>query len=224
MALVIKNLHFTYKGAGKETIRGIDLKLEESSFTVISGPNGSGKTTLAKLMCGILKPTSGSVDTDGVGIFFQVPENQLFEATVLEDVMFGPTNFGRSKQQAREDAVKALESVGIAEELYSRDPFRLSDGQKRLVALAGVLACGFTTLVLDEVAAGLDWKTEQRVFEILKNLQKNGMTIIVISHDPEHAAYADRYLHLEEGTISEGVPDPDILALIDEDPHFFPEI
>ena len=224
MALEIKNLHFTYKGAGKETIRGIDLKLEDGSFTVISGPNGSGKTTFAKLLCGILKPTAGKIDADNVGILFQVPENQLFEATVLEDVMFGPLNFGRSKDQAHTDAVKALESVGIEEGLYSRDPFRLSDGQKRLVALAGVLACGFRTLVLDEVAAGLDWKTEQKVFAILKNLQKSGMTVIVISHDPGHAQYADRYMYLKDGTISDGVPDPDILTLIEKDPHFFPEV
>jgi len=224
MALELKNLHFTYKGAEKETIRGIDLKLESGSFTVISGPNGSGKTTLSKLLCGILKPTLGSIDADGVGILFQVPENQLFQATVLEDVMFGPLNFGRTRDQAREDAIRALESVGIGEEFYSRDPFRLSDGQKRLVALAGVLACGFTTLVLDEVAAGLDWKTEQKVFEILKNLQKSGMTIIVISHDPGHAQYADRYLHMKGGVLSDGVPDPDILTLIEKDIHFFPEI
>jgi len=224
MALELKNLHFTYKGAEKETIRGIDLKLESGSFTVISGPNGSGKTTLSKLLCGILKPTLGSIDADGVGILFQVPENQLFQATVLEDVMFGPMNFGRTRDQAREDAIRALESVGIGEEFYPRDPFRLSDGQKRLVALAGVLACGFTTLVLDEVAAGLDWKTEQKVFEILKNLQKSGMTIIVISHDPGHAQYADRYLHMKGGVLSDGVPDPDILTLIEKDIHFFPEI
>jgi len=211
MALEIKNLHFTYREGTKEALKGIDLTLENGSFTVISGPNGSGKTTLAKLLNGLLKPSSGSVLIDGnpvdaksVGILFQVPENQLFEATVLEDVMFGPVNFGRTKEEAREDAVRALTSVGIGENFYNRDPFRLSDGQKRLAALAGVLATGCTTLVLDEVAAGLDWSAEQRVFSILKNLQSQGMTIVVISHNPEHAVvYADKYVCLKDGLIEE---------------------
>jgi len=203
MALVIKNLHYTYK-TGKKALNGINLTIEEGSFTVISGPNGSGKTTLAKLLVGLLKPTEGSIDAKNVGILFQVPENQLFETTVIEDVMFGPINFGRTKEQAREDAIKALKSVGITEAFYNRDPFRLSDGQKRLVALAGVLATGCTTLVLDEVAAGLDWNAEQRVFGILKNLQSQGMTIIVISHNPEHAVqYADKYIYLKDGLIEE---------------------
>jgi len=208
MALEIKNLHYTYR-EGTKALKGIDLTVETGSFTVISGPNGSGKTTLAKLLNGLLKPTEGSILLDGkpvdaksVGILFQVPENQLFEATVIEDVMFGPVNFGRTEEQAREDAKKALTSVGIGESFYNRDPFRLSDGQKRLVALAGVLATGCKTLVLDEVAAGLDWNAEQKVFNILKNLQSQGMTIIVISHNPEHAVkHADKYVYLKDGLI-----------------------
>jgi len=214
MALEIKNLRYTYKAGTKEekqAIRGIDLIIENGSFVVVSGSNGSGKTTLAKLLNGLLKPTQGSITADGkavdaktVGILFQVPENQLFEATVLDDVMFGPVNFGRTREQAREDAVKALKSVGIPESLYSRDPFRLSDGQKRLVALAGVLASGCRILVLDEIAAGLDWQAQQRVFAILKNLQKQGMTVIVISHNGEHAVrYADRYVCLKDGLVDE---------------------
>lgn len=208
MSIEIKNLCYSYNAGKKEekqAIKGINLSIEDASFVVISGPNGSGKTTLAKLLNGLLKPTQGSISSDGtVGILFQVPENQLFEATVLEDVMFGPLNFGRTKQEAREDAIKALKEVGISESLYTRDPFRLSDGQKRLVALAGVLALGCKALVLDEIAAGLDWHAEQRVFKILKNLQRNGMTIIVISHNGEHAAlYADKYVYLKDGQIDE---------------------
>lgn len=206
MLIEIKNLCYSYNAGKKEekqAIKGINLSIEDASFVVISGPNGSGKTTLAKLLNGLFKPTQGSVTADGtVGILFQVPENQLFEATVLEDVMFGPMNFGKAKQDAKEDAIKALKEVGISESLYTRDPFRLSDGQKRLVALAGVLALGCKALVLDEIAAGLDWQAEQRVFKILKKLQKAGMTIIVISHNPEHAAlYADKYIYLRDGQI-----------------------
>jgi len=138
-----------------------------------------------------------------VGILFQQPETQLFARTVVEDAMFGPLNLGRGRTQAREDALWALGCTGLDQSLYDRDPFSLSDGQKRLAALAGVLAMRVCVLVLDEPDAGLDHAACQKVFDTLKQLQREGMTVIVISHDIENAClYADNLVIMEKGRIA----------------------
>lgn len=247
MALEIRNLCYSYnRGTAEETkvLDNINLTVDNGEFAVISGPNGSGKTTLVKHLNGLLKPTSGSVlyngkpvDVRTTGVLFQTPETQLFESTVLADVMFGPLNLGKTEKEAREIAIKMLEISGLGEKYHERDPFSLSNGEKRLAALAGVLAVSCSVLVLDEVTSGLDYESEKRVFSILKKLQRDGMTIVLVSHNPEHALlYCNRYFYIEKGHIVEGAKpvtdaelfsrrfaDPNILALLKEHIKFLPE-
>ena len=213
--------HIYGKGTNYERVA-----LNEVSFTIkkgeiigIIGHTGSGKSTLIQHLNGLLKPENGNVLYKGmniwekgvklseircnIGLVFQYPEYQLFEATVLEDVCYGPKNMGLSKDEARTRAIKALELVGISEEMYERSPFELSGGEKRRVAIAGILAMEPEVLILDEPTAGLDPRRKKEILNLLQVLRKErNITIVIISHSMEDmATYADRIMVMNRGKI-----------------------
>ena len=162
----------------------VSFCVEDGGFFGISGRSGSGKTTLAKLICGLLKPVSGSISVSSrPRMVMQFPERQLFARTVLEDVMYGPLNLGQGKEKAREVALVTLDRLGLDRKLQDRSPFSLSGGEKRLVAIAGILAMDPEIIVLDEPTAGLDALGENALVSILSSLHAEGRTIIIVSHD-----------------------------------------
>ncbi len=202
-----------------QALKNISLSIESGSFVGIAGHTGSGKSTLIQHMNGLLVPTSGKVYfhekdiRDGtfsrkelcskVGLVFQYPEDQLFETSVLNDAAFGPKNLGLGEAEAFERAKDALKMTGIDESLYDRSPFELSGGQRRRVAIAGVLAMKPEVLILDEPAAGLDPQSKHDIFGVIGKLRKEtSMTVILSSHSMEDVAmYADRMIVMNEGEI-----------------------
>ncbi|OYR87635.1 energy-coupling factor transporter ATPase [Lactobacillus taiwanensis] len=221
MSIKFKNVDYVYApGTPFQTqgLSNISFEIKDGSFVAIAGQTGSGKSTLMQHFDGLLLPSKGSitianqtitVDTPNkvlkeirkkVGLVFQFPENQLFEETVLKDVMFGPLNFGFSEEKAKEQAIRWIEKVGLPEETMSKSPFELSGGQMRRVAIAGVMAYEPDILCLDEPAAGLDPEGQKQIFDIFKNYQKLGHTVILISHNMDDISkYADDMLVLEQG-------------------------
>jgi energy-coupling factor transport system ATP-binding protein len=218
----VKNVGFTY---GKKTANECKV-LEDISFNIhpgecigLIGASGSGKTTLIKQLNGLLKADAGDILFDGksiytrkynltglrkeVGLVFQYPEHQLFGQTVLADACFGPKNLGMSKEEAEASAKKMLELVGIGEEYYYVSPLEMSGGQKRRVAIAGVLAMNPRILILDEPAAGLDPETKHMVFDLLTKIKRElGLAIVLVSHHMEDVAeYADKVLVLNKGRL-----------------------
>lgn len=209
----------------KIALKEIDLTIDKGAFAGIIGHTGSGKSTLIQMFNGLIKPTSGKVyindiDVNGegtdrkkirqkVGLVFQYPEYQLFEITIYQDVAYGPKNLGLSEEEIKERVESSLRVVGLSEDLWQKSPFELSGGQKRRVAIAGVLAMNPEILVLDEPTAGLDPKGREELFSQLKYMHKElGITIILISHSMEDVArYAEKLIVLHEGTIAfEGTP------------------
>ncbi len=204
----LKNVSCIYSENGPfETVavRDISLKIEKGGFYGLIGHTGSGKTTLVQLMSGLLKPTSGEIWLDGVniadkkiktkdvvgktGLVFQYPEYQLFEETVFDDVAFGPRNMGLSEEEVKKRVISALDAVGIAEKTYKKSPFELSGGQKRRVAIAGVLSMEPEVLILDEPTAGLDPGGRDDILgEISKLHKEKGITVILVSHSMEDVA------------------------------------
>ena len=221
MSIKFKNVDYVYApGTPFQTqgLSNISFELKDGSFVAIAGHTGSGKSTLMQHFDGLLLPSKGSitianqtitVDTPNkvlkeirkkVGLVFQFPENQLFEETVLKDVMFGPLNFGFSEEKAKEQAIRWIEKVGLPAETMSKSPFELSGGQMRRVAIAGVMAYEPDILCLDEPAAGLDPEGQKQIFDIFRNYQKLGHTVILISHNMDDISkYADDMLVLEQG-------------------------
>ncbi len=215
----LKNVTYTY-GPGTvyevHAIENINLNIDVGEFIGIIGHTGSGKSTLIQHFNGLMRPTSGQVLFDGkdiwsegynlrqlrsnVGLVFQYPEYQLFEETVLKDVCFGPKNQGLTDDQAREKAIAALGQVGVSEDLFEKSPFELSGGQKRRVAIAGVLAMDPKVLILDEPTAGLDPKGRDEILDQIKYLhEKRGITIILVSHSMEDVArYASRLIVMND--------------------------
>ncbi|WP_010168990.1 energy-coupling factor transporter ATPase [Candidatus Epulonipiscium viviparus] len=204
----------------KQSLSNISLSIDKGDFVGIIGHTGSGKSTLIQMFNGLITPTSGTVlvngidinaeDTDKrairqkVGLVFQYPEHQLFELTVLKDVEYGPHNLGLSEEVIQERVRKSLRAVSLPENLWDNAPFSLSGGQKRRVAIAGVIAMEPDILVLDEPTAGLDPKGRDDLFMQLKQMhQELGITIILISHSMEDVAkYAKKLLVLHNGTIA----------------------
>ncbi len=198
-------------------LQNINLKIEDNEFVSLVGKTGCGKSTLVQNINALLKPQSGVVIVDDfkirneklknirkirrkIGMAFQFAENQLFEETILKDVMFGPLNFGYTKTQAEELAKKALKTVSIGEELYDRRPHELSGGQMRRVALAGILAYEPEILILDEPTAGLDPIGQQQMMQLFKKLHNMGKTIIMVSHNFNHVYdYSNRVIMLNDG-------------------------
>ena len=223
MRIEVKDLSYIYSaGLPYETkaLDGIDFGAEEGDFIAIVGSTGSGKTTLVEHLNGLLKPSTGQVLADGIdinskdpearklrrqiGIVFQYPEYQLFEETVIKDIMFGPKNQGLSEEECRERAVHAMNMVGIDPEKYSEvSPFALSGGQKRRVAIAGVLAMNPKVLILDEPTAGLDPKGRRDILEMITRIKdEQNLTIFLVSHNMDDVVeFASRVIVLKRGTI-----------------------
>ena len=221
MGINFSNVGFTYDVKASKTLNNINLKINKNNeFITILGHTGSGKSTLVQLMNALNLPTSGTIEVMGtivekdnkpllkpirksVGLVFQFPEYQLFEETVLKDVMFGPKNFYKGKVDEKEMALKALKMVSLDESLYDRSPFNLSGGQMRRVAIAGILASDPDILVLDEPTVGLDPRGKTELMEMLVQIQKDtNKSIIMITHDMNVVArYAKRCIVLNNGKI-----------------------
>lgn len=225
----LEHINYTYSADTAfriHALKDISLKLYEGQFIGIIGHTGSGKSTLIQHLNGLIRAERGSLlfrdkniyDEDfvmpslrkKVGLVFQYPEYQLFEATVLEDVMFGPKNLGKSEEEARQTAIEALKAVGADESLWDKSPFELSGGQKRRVAIAGVLAMETEVLILDEPTAALDPKGRDEILGLIDRLHKERkITIILVSHSMEDVAkYADRIIVMNKGQVSyDGTPE-----------------
>ena len=211
--LKINKLSYTYPD-GHKALKEISFSIEKGESVAILGPNGAGKTTLILHLNGILGKLTGEIEVDGleysteniakirktVGVVFQDPDDQLFMPTVLEDVMFGPKNFGYSNEESEKNAIAALKMVGM-DNFQDRAPHHLSFGQKRKVAIATVLASKPKLLVLDEPASNLDPASRRDLIKILMNLN---ISIILVTHDlPMALEICDRSLVLNEGMIKE---------------------
>jgi cobalt/nickel transport system ATP-binding protein len=214
--LEVKDLHYNYPD-GTQAIKGIDFKVEEGQMISILGPNGAGKSTFFLHFNGIIEPTSGEIIIEGkkleydkksllearakVGVVFQNPDDQLFAPTVFEDVAFGPMNMGLSEDEVKQRVEEALEKVGMAE--YShKAPHHLSGGQKKRVAIAGILAMKPKVMVLDEPTSGLDPNGASAIMQLLYDLNAEGMTIIVSTHDVDLVPmYSDNINVLRKGKI-----------------------
>ena len=199
----VKNVSYTYMSGGPfETaaLKNMSLSLEDGEFIGLMGHTGSGKSTLVQIIGGLEKPTEGSVVIDGqtlhskecdmramrfkIGLVMQYPEYQLFEETVFRDIAFGPTNMGLSEQEIRDRVELAADLAGVKRELLEKSPFELSGGQKRRVAIAGVIVTKPEILVLDEPAAGLDPLGKQEIMQLLHKIHKEWCkTVIIVSHD-----------------------------------------
>lgn len=222
MSIKIENAGYVYgQGTGMQTValKDVSIQINKGEFIGIIGHTGSGKSTLIQLMNGLERPTSGKVLFNGeniwdkkydlrmlrckVGLVFQYPEHQLFEETVIKDVCFGPLNQGLSKEEAEKKAKEALQMAGIREEIFELSPFELSGGQKRRVAIAGVLAMEPDFLILDEPTAGLDPAGRDKILNRMKDLHtQKGIGIILVSHSMEDVAkYAERLIVMNGGKI-----------------------
>lgn len=222
MSIKIENINYIYeKGTAHEmyALKNINLTILDGQFIGLIGHTGSGKSTLTQLLNGLIKANSGAIYFDGkniydenfsfkelrskVGLVFQYPEHQLFELDVFTDVCFGPKNLGLSKTEVEDRAKRALTAVGLTEDLYTQSPFELSGGQKRRVAIAGVLAMEPEVLILDEPTAGLDPKGRDEILSQIKRLhEENKMTIILVSHSMEDIAdYVDRIIVMNNGSV-----------------------
>ena len=218
MGIIVKNLSFSYPGSDKKILDGISFTVEDGGFVGVVGPTSSGKTTLAYCLNGLIPNSirgnfSGEVYVDGilttkskvsdlakkVGLVFQDPDWQLFSLTVKDEVSFGLKNL---KMDRIEERVKeALEIVGL-HGFEEREPYRLSQGQKQMLCIACVIAMQPKTIVLDEPTSNLDYKHTKNIYNLLKKLNKEGKTIIIIEHDTDLLAeYAERILVLSEGKL-----------------------
>ena len=222
MSIEIKNVNYLYsQGTSYEmhALKNVNLEIPDGQFVGLIGHTGSGKSTLTQHLNGLVKATSGNIYYNGediydekfsmkklrskVGLVFQYPEHQLFETEVLADVCFGPKNLGFTKEEAEEKAKAALRMVGMGEEYDKSSPFELSGGQKRRVAIAGVLAMDPEVLILDEPTAGLDPRGRDEVLDQVSALQRSrGITVILVSHSMEDVAtYVDRLIVMNQGEV-----------------------
>lgn len=229
MSIIVDKINYTYSpGTVYEyrALKDISLKIEDGEFIGIIGHTGSGKSTFIQHLNGLLKATSGGIYYNGediydkdyslkdhrqkVGMVFQYPEHQLFETSVLEDVKFGPKNQGLDDKAASIRAYEALEMLHFPRELVEQSPFDLSGGQKRLCAIAGVLAMKPEVIILDEPTSGLDPKGREEILNTLKGLhEQTGNTVILVSHSMEDVArFVQRLIVLSEGSlILDGAPE-----------------
>jgi energy-coupling factor transport system ATP-binding protein len=216
----VQHLTYIYPGGNHQpALQDVNLEITAGSCAAIIGVTGSGKSTLVQHLNGLLLPTSGSVFVDGleigvnskdltklrqrVGMLFQQPENQLFAPTVYEDVAFGPRRLKLPRVEMRHRVLQALENVGLPPADFARrSPFALSGGQRRRVALAGVLAMGSSILILDEPGVGLDAAGRAEIYTQIRALLHRGLTVILISHDmAEVAEFADQLFVLHHGKL-----------------------
>lgn len=222
MPIIVDHLIHEYDAETKLKVRALDVEelvVQDGQFVGLIGHTGSGKTTLVQHMAALLTPTAGTVYLDGedifdkhydkrilrgkLGVVFQYPEHQLFEATVFEDVCFGPSNLGLDKKETELRAYDALKMVGIPDECFYRSPFELSGGQKRRVAIAGVLAMKPKILILDEPTAGLDPKGRDEILGCVRKLhEEQQITVILVSHSMEDVAnFVERIVVMEKGRV-----------------------
>ena len=222
MSLILDHVNYVY---GEDTalavhaLKDVNLVIPDGQFIGLIGHTGSGKSTLVQHLNGLVKPTSGTIYYNGedihekdydkkklrskVGLVFQYPEHQLFEVDVFKDVCFGPKNLGLSQKETELRAYAALKQVGIKDEYFYQSPFDLSGGQKRRVAIAGVLAMKPEILVLDEPTAGLDPKGRDEILDqIAKLKEETGITVILVSHSMEDVAkYVERIIVMNHGSV-----------------------
>ena len=220
MSIKLEHVNYIYsQGTAyeKHALKDVSLEIPQGQFAGIIGHTGSGKSTLIQHLNGLIKATSGTVYYDGrsiyeegydmrklrgqVGLVFQYPEYQLFEVDVMSDVCFGPKNQGLSQEECEQNARWALDLVGFPEKYYKQSPFELSGGQKRRVAIAGILAMHPKVLVLDEPTAGLDPKGRDEILDQIEHLHREtGMTVILVSHSMEDIArYVGRIIVMNRG-------------------------
>lgn len=203
----------------KAAIQDVNLEIQEGELVGVIGHTGSGKSTLIQHLNGLLKPDSGKIYVDGqdiwesaetlrntrfqVGLVFQYPEYQLFEESVYKDIAFGPANLGLSPEEVKEAVRRAAECVGISESLFEKSPFELSGGQKRRVAIAGVIAMRPKVLILDEPTAGLDPKGRDTILELIRSYhQQERNTVLLVSHSMEDiASYSTRILVMNQSRV-----------------------
>ena len=228
MSIILDHVNYTYSAGTAyqiNALKDINLKIDDGEFIGIIGHTGSGKSTLIQHMNGLMKATSGHIYVDGqdiydedysmkdlrsvVGMVFQYPDHQLFESTNFEDVCFGPKNQGLDRKTVELRAYEALRNVHFPEELFYQPPFDLSGGQKRRVAIAGVLAMKPKVLILDEPTAGLDPAGRDEILGLIENMHKElGITVILVSHSMEDVArYVKRLIVMNQGEIMlDGTP------------------
>ncbi len=223
MAILVNELEHIYnKGTAyeKKALHHVTLQIKDGEMIGLIGHTGSGKSTLIMHLNGLLKPTGGGVYFNGedimdrdfslkklrskVGLVFQYPEHQLFESTVIDDVKYGPKNMGVDSLYVDMRAFEALKQVGIKESLFDVSPFELSGGQRRRVAIAGVLAMEPEMLILDEPTAGLDPAGRSEILDLIKRLHdERGITVLIVSHSMEDMArYVNRLVVMGNGTIA----------------------
>lgn len=223
MSITCKSLDHIYgynTPFGYYALKNVNLKIEKGSFTAIIGQTGSGKSTLIQHINALLLPTSGEIKIDDYiisqnnrpqnlkslrkksGLVFQFPEYQLFEETIERDIMFGPMNFGIDENRAKEIAKKSLEMVGLDQTYLEKSPFDLSGGQKRRVAIAGILAMDPDILVLDEPTAGLDPLGIKEMMDLFKKIHEMGKTVVLVTHDMNHVLeYCDNVVVMNDGQV-----------------------
>ena len=223
MSITCKNLSQIY---GEKTpfeyyaLKNVNLDIQEGSFTAIIGQTGSGKSTFIQHINALLLPTDGQITIDKYtisskekpeklkqlrkksGLVFQFPEYQLFEETIEKDIIFGPMNFGTSEEEAKEIAKKVIKMVGLDETYLQKSPFDLSGGQKRRIAIAGILAMDPDILVLDEPTAGLDPQGIREMMDLFKSIHQLGKTVILVTHDMNHVLeYCNEVIVMNEGCV-----------------------
>lgn len=220
MSIIVDHVNHVYEADTNMAVKALDdvsLAIRDGEFIGLIGHTGSGKSTLVQHLNGLMKATSGHIYYNGedidddqfhkkelrskVGLVFQYPEHQLFEVDVFSDVCFGPKNLGLSQKEVQLRAYEALKQVGLEDEYFYQSPFDLSGGQKRRVAIAGVLAMKPEVLILDEPTAGLDPKGRSEILELISSLRKKtGMTIVLVSHSMDDVAeYVNRIVVMDHG-------------------------
>lgn len=222
MAIKIEHLNYIYsEGTSfeKQALHEINLEIPDGQFVGVIGHTGSGKSTLIQHLNGLIRATSGIISVDGeniyaegysmkklrsqVGLVFQYPEHQLFEIDVFSDVCFGPKNLGLPREEIEKRAGEALSQVGLDESFYSKSPFELSGGQKRRVAIAGILAMHPKVLILDEPTAGLDPRGRDEILDLVSGLHHDRkITVLLVSHSMEDVArYVERIIVMNHGEV-----------------------
>ena len=226
MPINFSNVFYVYNPKSPfqyEALKNVNLTIEEGGFVALVGRTGSGKSTLISHLNALLSPTSGEVrigdflnssdkkkrsrDIKGlrkkVGLVFQFPEYQLFEESVEKDVAFGPKNFGASNEEALKQAHEALQVVGLDPSFYQRSPFELSGGEKRKVAIAGILAIHPQILIVDEPTAGLDPRAAEETMALFTRIHQEGTTVILVTHDMNLVLhYAEQVIVMENGQVA----------------------
>jgi len=234
MPIVFKNVSYAYPSDGDPVpaVKNVSLEIADGTFVCVLGENGSGKSTLAKLMNGLLTPSEGDVTVDGastntedeealfairskVGMVFQNPDNQMIASIIEDEIAFGPENLGVPRDKIGERIAYALQAVGMTEYRH-HTPYKLSGGQKQRIAIASVLAMKPKTLVLDESTAMLDPKGRREVLNVARELNAQGITVVLITHYMEETVHADRVVVMSDGqVVMDGTP-ADIFSDIDK--------